>query len=55
MEKKPGSDADPLEVEEKHVADEIEKAITHPTSIEEEALLEAAEIEEVKFGDKSPN
>ena len=48
-----GDGADPLELDEKHVADEIEKAIPQPTSIEEEAMLEAAEIEELKFDEAS--
>ena len=51
METKPGGNIDPHEADEKHVADEIEKAIKKPTSIEEEALLEAAEIEELQFDD----
>ena len=37
-----------LEKAEKHVADEIEAAITVPTSIEAAALLEAAELEELE-------
>lgn len=43
---------DPSELDkaEKHVADDIEAAIHQPTSIEEEAMLEAAEIEEVEYG-----
>lgn len=40
---------DSVELEEKHVADEIEKAISAPASIEAEAMLEAAELEELKF------
>jgi hypothetical protein len=40
---------DDLELEEKHVADEIEKVISQPASIEAEAMLEAAELEELKF------
>ena len=46
MEKKP-NDSD-LEQAEKHVADEIEAAIDVPTSIEAQALLDAAEIEELE-------
>ena len=46
MERRP---TDPeLEKAEKHVADEIEAAIDVPTSIEAQALLDAAEIEEVE-------
>lgn len=37
-----------LEQAEKHVADEIEANISTPSSIEAEALLEAAEIEEIE-------
>ena len=37
-----------LQEAEKHVADEIEAAIDVPTSIEAEALLEAAELEELE-------
>jgi hypothetical protein len=33
---------------EKHVADDIEAAIDVPTSIEAEAMLEAAELEELE-------
>lgn len=33
---------------EKHVAEDIEAAIDVPTSIEAEAMLEAAEIEELE-------
>lgn len=40
-----------LEAAEKHVADEIERVIDVPTSIEAEALLEAAEIEELQSND----
>ncbi len=54
MERELNGDTDALELEEKRVADEIEKAISHPSSIEEEALLEAAEIEELKF-DQDPD
>lgn len=39
-----------LEKAEKHVADEIEAAIDVPSSIEAEAMLEAAEIEELEAG-----
>lgn len=49
MEKPLDRDKDELELEEKHVADEIEKAIPQPASIEAEAMLEAAELEELKF------
>lgn len=38
-----------LERDEKRVADEIERAIPQATSIEAAALLEAAELEELKF------
>lgn len=34
----------------KRIADEIEKAVAAPSSIEEEMLLEAAELEEAEFG-----
>jgi hypothetical protein len=50
MENPRTNDREALELEEKHVADEINKAIPQPTSIEAEALLEAAEIEEATFG-----
>ena len=48
----PVMERDPSELDkaEKHVADDIEAAIHQPTSIEEEAMLEAAEIEEVEYG-----
>lgn len=36
---------------EKRVADEIEKAVSKATSIEEEALLNAAEIEEAAYSE----
>ena len=38
---------------EKHVADLIEEAIDQPASAEAEALLEAAEIEEIEAGEMS--
>ncbi|MBT8202086.1 MAG: hypothetical protein HKN74_05495 [Acidimicrobiia bacterium] len=44
-------DRSELEKAEKHVADDIEAAIHQPSSIEEEAMLEAAEIEEVESGE----
>ena len=47
MEKR--GDREAVEADEKRVADEIEETISHPVSIEEEAMLEAAEIEELKF------
>lgn len=34
---------------EKHVADEIEKAIRQPASIEEAEMLQAAELEEIEY------
>ena len=37
---------------EKHVADEIEKSVPVATSIEEEAMLEAAELEEVAYAEQ---
>jgi hypothetical protein len=49
MEKPPDGLRDALELEEKHVADEIEDAIPQPASIEAEAMLEAAELEELRF------
>lgn len=49
MEEPRDHDKDSVELEEKHVADEIEKAISTPASIEAEAMLEAAELEELKF------
>ncbi|NNC39744.1 MAG: hypothetical protein HKN80_03090 [Acidimicrobiia bacterium] len=49
MERPMDGDKDELELEEKHVADEIEAAIPQPASIEAEAMLEAAELEELKF------
>ncbi len=49
MGKRPDSEKDALEREEKRVADEIEETIRRPSSIEEEAMLEAAEIEELEF------
>ncbi len=49
MEKPPDEGKDAVELEEKHVADEIEEAIPQPASIEAEAMLEAAELEELKF------
>lgn len=39
---------DELQQAEKHVADEIEHTISHPASAEEEAMLEAADIEELE-------
>lgn len=49
MGKRPDDQHDDLERDEKRVADEIEKAIPHASSIEAEALLEAAELEELRF------
>ncbi|MGI9648102.1 MAG: hypothetical protein ACR2OI_06250 [Acidimicrobiia bacterium] len=49
MDKSNDVDADALELDEKHVADDIEKAIPEPMSIEAEAMVEAAELEELKF------
>ncbi len=43
-------DPSDLERAEKAVADAIEGAIDVPASIEEQALLEAAEIEEIEAG-----
>lgn len=40
---------------EKHVADEIENVVHHATSIEEEMLLEAAEIEEAAYHEPDPD
>lgn len=42
-------DAAAEEQAEKMVADEIEKAIAYPASIEEAELLDAAELEEIEF------
>ena len=44
-------DRSELEKAEKHVADEIEAAIDVPSSIEAEAMLEAAELEELEAGE----
>lgn len=44
---------DPVSEDNKHVADDIEAAIVVPSSIEEEMMLEAAELEEVEFGKRS--
>jgi hypothetical protein len=41
------------ELAEKHVADEIEKAIRQPASIEEAELLDAAELEELEYREDS--
>ena len=49
MERPANPDNDAVELQEKHVADEIEKAMGQPASIEAEAMLEAAELEELKF------
>ena len=49
MEEPRDEDANKAELDEKHVADEIEEAISTPASIEAEAMLEAAELEELKF------
>ena len=49
MEKRTDVDVEALELDEKHVADDIEKALPQPMSIEGEALIEAAELEELKF------
>lgn len=49
MDKQRNIDDEALELDEKHVADAIDQSIHHPSSIEEEALLEAAELEELKF------
>jgi hypothetical protein len=38
---------------EKHVADDIERSIGRATSIEEEALLNAAELEEIEYRERS--
>ena len=42
--------SDPVSDENKQVADDIESSIGRPSSIEEEMLLEAAELEEVEYG-----
>ncbi len=52
MEASKGDAFDPVSEDEKHVADEIEAAVAIPSSIEEEMMLEAAELEEAEFGDK---
>ena len=49
MEEARDDDTNKVELDEKHVADEIEGAISAPASIEAEAMLEAAELEELKF------
>jgi hypothetical protein len=49
MDKRTEAEAEALELDEKHVADDIEKAIPQPMSIEGEAMIEAAELEELKF------
>lgn len=49
MEKRTEPEAEALELDEKHVADGIEEAIPQPLSIESEAMIEAAELEELKF------
>ena len=41
---------DPVTADNKQAADEIERVVSRPSSIEEEMLLEAAELEEVEFG-----
>lgn len=42
---------DPVTAENKRVADEIEAEVHMPVSIEEEMLLEAADLEEIEFGE----
>jgi len=49
MERPKDRDDEAPELDEKHVADEIEEAISAPASIEAEAMLEAAELEELRF------
>jgi hypothetical protein len=49
MERPRNEETDERELDEKHVADEIKEAISQPASIEAEAMLEAAELEELKF------
>lgn len=44
---------EPVSEDNKHAADEIEAAISIPSSIEEEMLLEAADLEEVEYGGSS--
>ncbi|NIV58376.1 MAG: hypothetical protein GWN25_35105 [Actinobacteria bacterium] len=41
---------DPVSEDNKRAADAIEEAVAVPSSIEEEMLLEAAELEEAEFG-----
>jgi hypothetical protein len=43
---------DPVSADNKHVADDIEAEIGFPVSIEEEMMLEAAELEESEFRGK---
>lgn len=40
-----------LRAAEKSVADSIEAAVSVPSSIEEQALLDAAELEEIETGE----
>ena len=49
----PSREFDPVSEENKQVADDIESSIARPSSIEEEMLLEAAELEEVEYGTPS--
>ena len=46
---------DPVTEDNKHLADEIEEAVSVPSSIEEEMLLEAADLEEIEYGTSSGN
>jgi hypothetical protein len=41
---------EPVSDDNKHAADDIEKAVVVPSSIEEEMMLEAAELEEAEYG-----
>lgn len=46
--------SDPVSADNKRIADAVEAAVHIPVSIEEEMLLEAAELEEAEYGDQAP-
>jgi hypothetical protein len=45
---------EPVSDENKRAADEIEASVFQASSIEEEMMLEAAELEEAEFGTTEP-
>lgn len=54
MTQSPTEPTNPVSPDNKRIADGIEAEIRIPVSIEEEMMLEAAELEEVEYGDQTP-